>query len=290
MRLVTFSRNGSETLGVRTGEVIVDLAVAAPTGPQSLNALIAEGEAGLAAVAAAVATAPPAAKLPIKDVILLQPAPHPGKIVCVGLNYADHRAESGESNVEKPAFPGMFHKYSSSMVAHGAPILRPAVSDALDFEGELAVVIGKRAYRVSAAEALDHVFGYTIIDDGSIRDYQVQKALAAGKNFDQSGSMGPEIVTRDELPAGASGLKLETRLNGEVMQSSNTNLLIFDVAAIIELLSDIHALEPGDVISTGTCGGVGGGRTPPLYMKDGDVLEIEIEGIGLLRNPIRNEA
>lgn len=286
MRFVTFLNGDAEALGVRAGDDVIDVTALHPDAPRSMAALIASGRDGLAMIAAAIASAPSSARQPFSAARLLAPLTRPGKIVCVGLNYADHRAEAGESTSERPAFPGMFHKLASSVVGPGAPILVPAVSEQLDFEGELAVIIGKRAHRVAVADALDHVFGYTILDDGSVRDFQVQKAVAAGKNFDCSGAMGPQIVTVEDLPPGASGLKLETRLNGAVMQSSNTGLLIFNVAEIISMLSEIHALEPGDVIATGTCAGVGGGRTPPIWMKAGDVLEIEIEGIGVLRNPV----
>jgi acylpyruvate hydrolase len=287
MRFLTFERNGLPCLGVRDGASIIDLS-AAPAVPQSLQSLIEGSESALAAARTAVARAGKNARQDASAIRFLPPVPRPGKITCVGLNYTDHLAEAGIK--ERPKFPGMFHRVSTSIVGHGQPILRPSNSEQLDFEGELLVVMGKRARHVSAVEALRHVFGYSIFNDGSVRDYQQLKALAAGKNFDSSGAFGPEVVTVDELPPGASGLHLQTRLNGAVMQDNNTSNLVFNVAQIIELISGFSTLEPGDVISTGTCGGVGAARKPPVWMKDGDTIEIEIEKIGILRNPVRNES
>jgi 2-keto-4-pentenoate hydratase/2-oxohepta-3-ene-1,7-dioic acid hydratase in catechol pathway len=287
MRLLSFEKADGASLGVREGELVIDVSLLPGLNIGSMQQLIAGGPAALAALRTALADAPASARIALAGLRLLPPVPRPGKIACVGLNYADHRIESGLA--DRPAFPGMFHKMATSLVGHEQPIQRPANSVQLDFEGELAVIIGRRCHRVTAKEALDHVFGYTIMNDGSVRDFQMEKALAAGKNFDATGGCGPELVTVDELPAGGSALHLQTRLNGEVMQDSNTDRLIFDVAAIIALLSDIHTLEPGDMVSTGTCGGVGAARTPQIWLKAGDVVEIEIEGIGMLRTPVIDE-
>lgn len=287
MRLLSFRKGDDASLGVRDGDSVIDTSLLPGLQIHSMIELIEGGPALLTAVRTALADAPASARRPLSDLQLLPPVPRPGKIACVGLNYADHRIESGFT--DRPAFPGMFHKTATSLVGHGQPIIRPANSIQLDFEGELAVVIARRCHRVTADQALDYVFGYTIMNDGSVRDFQIEKALAAGKNFDATGGCGPELVTPDELPAGGSGLHLQTRLNGEVVQDSNTDRLIFDVAAIIALLSNIHTLEPGDMVSTGTCGGVGAARDPQIWLKAGDLLEIDIEGIGTLRTPVIDE-
>ena len=213
----------------------------------------------------------------------------PPKIFCIGLNYLDHAAESPYK--ERPTYPAVFPRYATTLVAHGAPIIRPTVSEQLDFEGELVVVIGTGGRHIAKADALRHVAGYSIFNEGSIRDYQFKSPQwTVGKNFDNTGAFGPVLVTADELPAGAQGLKIETRLNGVVMQNGNTADLIFPVAELIATLSEAITLQPGDVIVTGTPAGIGWARKPPVFMKDGDVCEIEIEGIGILRNPVRDEA
>lgn len=219
---------------------------------------------------------------------LLPPIRRPGKIICIGLNYADHSAESG---FEVPTYPTVFGRFSSGLIAHGAPIVRPRVSEELDFEGELVAVIGKRGRNIPMADALDHVAGYSAFNDGSIRNYQFKAPQwTVGKNFDDTGAFGPAFVTADELPPGCHGLRIETRLNGEVVQQSSIDHLIFSVASLVSILSEAMTLEPGDLIVTGTPAGVGLARTPRLWMKPGDVCEVEIEGIGVLRNPIVDEA
>lgn len=208
----------------------------------------------------------------------------PGKILCVGLNYADHAAEA---NMAVPADPTLFSRFASSLVAPGEPIRLPRVSSALDFEGELAVVIGTGGRYIEKDRALDHVAGYSCFNDASIRDYQLRTTQwMLGKNFDGTGPFGPYLVTPDELPRGARGLAIETRLNGEVVQRSSTDQLIFDVATLIAALSEAMSLEPGDVIITGTPAGVGNARTPKLFMKPGDLCEVEIQHIGILSNPV----
>lgn len=213
----------------------------------------------------------------------------PPKIFCIGLNYLDHAAESPYK--DRPTYPAVFPRYATSLVAHGQPIVRPEVSEQLDFEGELVVVIGTGGRHIARSDALRHVAGYSIFNEGSIRDYQFKSPQwTVGKNFDNTGAFGPVLVTADELPAGAHGLKIETRLNGVVMQHGNTADLIFPVAELIATLSEAITLQPGDVIVTGTPAGIGWARKPPVFMKDGDICEIEIEGIGILRNPVRDEA
>lgn len=212
------------------------------------------------------------------------PLERPGKVLCVGLNYADHAAES---RMEVPPHPTVFARFSSSFVAHGAPLVRPKVSEKFDYEGELVAVVGKRGREISEEVALDHVCGYSIFNDGSIRDYQFQTTQwTVGKNFDRTGAFGPIFVTADELPVGASGLRIMTTLNGDVVQDANTSDLIFDVRRLVSHLSVGMALEPGDIIVTGTPSGVGMARSPALFMQPGDVCEISIEGIGTLRNSV----
>ncbi|MDI6028590.1 fumarylacetoacetate hydrolase family protein [Corticibacterium sp. UT-5YL-CI-8] len=213
---------------------------------------------------------------------------NPPKIFCVGLNYVDHAAESPYKDL--PTYPVVFPRYATSLVGHGKPIIRPLVSVELDFEGELAVVIGKGGRHIAKENALSHVAGYSIFNEGSIRDYQFKAPQwTIGKNFDDTGAFGPILVTADELPPGAKGLKIETRLNGQTVQSGNTADLIFPIDVLISTISEAITFQPGDVIVTGTPAGIGWARKPPLFMKDGDVCEVEIESIGLLRNPVRDE-
>lgn len=212
----------------------------------------------------------------------------PGKMICLGLNYADHAREGGFA---VPEYPALFLRVTSSLLGNGEPIIRPQASKSLDYEAELAVVIGRRGKHVTHDRALEHVAGYTIFNDASLRDYQRRTAQwTPGKNFDATGPLGPVLVTPDELPPGGRGLHIECRLNGQVMQSASTADMIFDVPTTISLLSEIMTLEPGDVIATGTPPGVGHARKPAVWMRDGDIVEVEIEGIGTLRNPVRDEA
>jgi 2-keto-4-pentenoate hydratase/2-oxohepta-3-ene-1,7-dioic acid hydratase in catechol pathway len=208
----------------------------------------------------------------------------PGKIICLGLNYADHAKEGGHA---RPEYPGFFMRGPSSLTGHLQAIIRPQVSDKLDYEAELAFIVGKRARNLTLDNALDCVVGYSIFNDGSIRDYQRKSTQwTIGKNFDQTGGFGPYLVTPDELPKGAHGLQVQTRLNGKTMQNGNTKDFLWGIAETIVLITECMTLEPGDVVITGTPAGVGYARTPPVFMKQGDLCEIEIEGIGILANPI----
>ena len=221
------------------------------------------------------------------SVTWLQPVARPGKVICLGLNYTAHAAEGGNA---KPEYPSFFMRGASSLIAHQAPLVRPRASDKLDFEAELAVVIGRRARHLTEADALAVVAGYACFNDGTLRDYQRRTAQwTIGKNFDDTGAFGPWLVPAAALPPGASGLKIESRLNGRVMQSDNTGHMIVTVAQALVLLSEVLTLEPGDVIAMGTPAGVGYARTPPVWMQPGDRVEIEIEGVGLLSNPIVQE-
>ena len=218
------------------------------------------------------------------DVLIDQP----GKIVCLGLNYADHAKEGGNA---RPEYPSFFMRGPSSLTAHLAPIIRPSVSDKLDYEAELAFIVGKKARNLTKENALDCVAGYSIFNDGSLRDYQRKTSQwTIGKNFDQTGAFGPWLVTPDELPSGAHGLQIQSRLNGNLMQNANTKDFLWGVAETIQLITECMTLEPGDVVITGTPAGVGYARTPPVFMKPGDLCEIEIEGIGVLQNSIKDQS
>ncbi|MBC7392526.1 MAG: fumarylacetoacetate hydrolase family protein [Variovorax sp.] len=288
MRFVSFLSDAGTPaatahVGVRVGNDVVDLT--ADGLPATLEQLLALGDAGMAAARAALGRA--TRKLPAASLRLLAPFRAPAKAIAVGLNYVDHAAES---KFDPPTYPVLFHRFPSSWVGHGTPIVRPHVSEQFDYEGELLVVIGKGGRYIDKADALKHVAGYSIFNDGSLRDYQFKSAQwMMGKNFDRSGSMGPDFVTADELPEGARGLKLQTRLNGKVVQDANTRDMIFDVATLVSVCSEPFALEPGDVIISGTPSGVGLARKPPLWMRAGDVCEVEIEGVGLLSNAVVDE-
>ncbi|MEH6758612.1 MAG: fumarylacetoacetate hydrolase family protein [Parasphingorhabdus sp.] len=279
MRLARVTKDGKIGLAAKTGDKVT-LAYGADIA--DLDAHIAAGTLDTAGAKAAAGEAVDEAAL-----TFLPPLAKAGKVICLGLNYADHAAEA---NLDVPDFPTIFARFSSNLIGHDAPILKPKTSDQLDYEGEMVAVIGKRAKNVPASEALSHVMGYSVFNDGSVRDYQLKTPQwTAGKNFDNTGSFGPWLVTADELPAGGEGLKIETRLNGNVMQSASTDQMIFNVEQTVTLLSSFLTLEPGDVLVMGTPSGIGLARTPPVFMKDGDVIEVEIENIGLLRNPIAAE-
>ncbi len=288
MRCVTFSHTSGPRLGVRLGDVLVDLAVAAPELPRDMKSLLALGDAGLAQAAEAAAAAPVAAQQRFSAVRLLPPVPNPDKILCVGLNYIDHAIEIDPKNL--PEHPVFFGRMATTLVAHDAPLVRPRVSQRLDFEGEVAAVIGIGGRHIPPEAALAHVAGYALFNEGSVRDYQFRSSQwFLGKNFDNTGAFGPELCTADELPPGARGLRLSTAVNGEIMQEASTADMLFDVAALVSTLSEAMTLAPGDVIVTGTPSGVGFARTPPVFLKPGDVCEIELEGYGVLRNPVADE-
>jgi 2-keto-4-pentenoate hydratase/2-oxohepta-3-ene-1,7-dioic acid hydratase in catechol pathway len=252
--------------------------------PGPLATLIAAGNDALRDASAVLAGGP---VIDPRSALFLPPLAAPGKIVCVGLNYVDHSLESGFT---PPTYPTIFARFSSSLIGHGAPILRPAASVQLDYEGEMVAVIGKGGRHIAKNKALDHVVGYSIFNDASIRDFQTKSPQwTVGKNFDSTGAFGPVFVTADELPTGGKGLKIQTRLNGQVVQSATTADMIFDVASLIAILSEAITLNPGDIIVSGTPSGVGMARKPQLFMKHGDTVEVEIEGIGVLRNPVEDE-
>jgi 2-keto-4-pentenoate hydratase/2-oxohepta-3-ene-1,7-dioic acid hydratase in catechol pathway len=283
MRLVAFDNNGCPALGVREGEEIVDLTEQGL--PASLEEFLRAGAEAREAAERAQRRA--TKRQSTRDLIYLPPLQFPRKAIAVGLNYRDH---ASESKFEVPTYPALFHRFPTSWVAHRASLVQPSLSQQFDYEGELVVVIGRGGRHIETRHALEHVAGYSIFNDGSVRDYQFKSAQwMVGKNFDESGSFGPEFVTADEVPSGASGLKLQTRVNGVVLQDANTRDMIFDVATLIATCSDVMALAPGDIIITGTPAGVGFARKPPIFLKSGDTCEVEIEGIGVLSNPVVEE-
>jgi 2-keto-4-pentenoate hydratase/2-oxohepta-3-ene-1,7-dioic acid hydratase in catechol pathway len=285
MRLVAFKRDGGHPgLGLRVDQELVDLTALGL--PASLKELLLQGADGLAAVRSATARAK--TRVALSGISYLPPVIDPAKAIAVGLNYVDHAAESPYKDA--PKYPVLFHRYPQSWVAHGESLVRPHVSQQFDYEGEMVVVIGKSGRYITKDRALDHVAGYSIFNDGSIRDYQFKSTQwMMGKNFDATGAFGPEFVTTDELPAGAAGLQLRTRLNGQVLQNANTRDMIFDVATLVNVCSEAMTLMPGDIIISGTPSGVGFARKPPIWMKPGDVCEVEVEGIGVLRNGVVDE-
>ena len=279
MRVVSFVANGKPGFGVAVDGGIVD-AGARIDGASDLFGLMQAGRLGELATHA---SAPPDYRL--DEVRFLPTIPNPAaKILCIGINYRPHMIEMGK---EPPSHPVVFVRFVNSLVGHGEPLIRPAASERFDFEGELAVIIGKRARQVSRDHALDYVAGYSCFNDGSVRDFQRHSGqFTPGKNFVASGAFGPWMTTRDEIPDPAA-LQLTTRLNGEIVQQESTGELLFGIAELIEYITIWTELMPGDVIATGTPGGVGAGRTPPLWMKPGDAVEVEISGIGSLRNDVR---
>ncbi len=252
--------------------------------PGTLEDLIRAGQASLASAGRVLEHANP---VDLDRVKLLPPLSTPGKIICVGLNYVDHSLESG---FVVPSYPTIFARFTSSLIASGAPLIRPAVSTQFDYEGELVAIIGKGGRHIAERDALDHVIGYSIFNEASVRDYQTKSPQwTVGKNFDGTGAFGPILVTADELPPGAAGLRIQTRLNGETVQQALTSDMVFNVARLISILSEAMTLSPGDVIVTGTPAGVGMARKPQLFMKHGDICEVEIEGIGVLTNRVEDE-
>ena len=287
MRFAAYRQNGTDGIAVAEDAHSAFHACASTdaTYPGSLTSLVAAGSDALMTAGRTMLAGP---EIDLDSVTLLPPLPTPPKIVCVGLNYADHSAESGFA--ETPSYPTLFGRFASSLIGHGAPIIRPRLSEQLDFEGEIVAVIGKGGRDIAKEHALEYVIAYSLFNDASIRDYQFKAPQwTVGKNFDGTGPFGPYLVTADELPPGITGLTLTTTLNGQVVQQASTDDLVFDVATIIHTISQAFTIEPGDVIVTGTPSGVGMARKPPLWMKAGDVCEVTVEGIGTLRNPVADQ-
>jgi acylpyruvate hydrolase len=289
MKIVGFETDAGLRLGVVAGEEVVDLQAVDPTIPNDLAAVLVRGNGDLAPLAEIAKRAPASARRPLAGLRFALPVARPGKIICLGLNYLDHVKE-GPNAANVPKFPTLFMRGLNSVVPHLQPLIRPKVSETFDYEAELVAVIGKRAKHMTPENAISCVAGWTCANEGSIREFQRHTTQwHAGKNFDHSGSLGPWIVTADALPPGGKGLKIESRVNGKVMQSDNTSNMMFPVAETIAYTTQGITLEPGDLLLTGTPSGVGHARKPPAWMRHGDVCEIEIEGIGILRNLIEDE-
>jgi 2-keto-4-pentenoate hydratase/2-oxohepta-3-ene-1,7-dioic acid hydratase in catechol pathway len=278
MKLLSFLADGKAYFGAVSGDGVVTLND--KIGQPNLRSALAAGS--IDAMRKAAKDARPDRKL--GEIEFLPVIPRPEKILCAGINYRSHAAETGR---ELPKQPSMFARFADTLIGHGGQMIRPTVSGNFDFEGELTVVIGKGGRHIKAEQALDHVAGYTCFVDGSVRDYQ-KFSVTSGKNFPGTGPLGPWLVTTDEIPD-PSELTLMTRLNGQEVQHATTDQLIYSIPQIIAFCSDFTALAPGDVIATGTPEGVGHSRKPPLWMKSGDVLEVEITGIGVLRARIVDE-
>ncbi len=284
MRLVSYRTASGPAWGLLVAGGVVPSHRLGAEVPTSLQDLLRAGGLWPGWMRNLAAGAAAAVQVPLADIELLPCVPQPGKIICLGVNYVDHAKEGGNQIGD---YPALFLRCATSLLAHGAALQVPKVSNKLDFEAELAVVIGRQTRFVSEADALNAVFAYSCFNDASLRDYQRKTTQwSIGKNFDNTGAFGPCLVTADELPAGCVGLHIESRLNGQVMQSANTADMAFGVARTIALLSEALTLEPGDVVVMGTPGGVGYARTPPVWMKAGDTIEVEIEGIGVLSNPV----
>ena len=287
MRFRPHVLKGKPCLAVEADDKAIELSALDAKFPHELDEVIAGGPKLLADIAAKL-KAYKGATHTIASLVPRFPLARPGNVYCLGLNYAEHAKEGGH---EMPVYPALFLRTRESLIAAGEPIVRPKQSERLDYEAELMIVVGKGGRNIKEADALNHVFGYTIFNDGSIRDYQRRTSQwTAGKNFDRTGPIGPLIVTADELPKGAIGLRISTRLNGQTLQDDNTHNMIFPVATAIAAISEFATLKPGDLIATGTPQGVGHARKPPLWMKPGDTVEIEIEKIGILSNKIAAEA
>ncbi len=283
MKLATFTHRDSTRIGGVDGAEIVDFSAAAPELPREMVAFL---EAGPQAMQAAHAAMAKGKRIPLADVRLEAPIARPPKFLAIGLNYADHVAESG---LETPQHPTVFNKQSTCIVGPTDPVHVPRASHVVDYEGELGFVIGRRCRHVSREDASDVIAGYLVVDDVSVRDWQLRiPTWTIGKSFDTHGPIGPYIVTSDELPD-PHRLALRTWVNGELRQESNTKELIFDCFTLVEHLSTAFTLEPGDIVATGTPSGVGIGMKPPRLLKDGDVVRIEIEGIGQIENAFIDE-
>ncbi len=280
MKLCTFSHASALRVGVVIDDAVVDLSVAAPELPRDLAALLAAGPAALARAMSAAANA--RGRLPLASVALAAPIARPPKFLAIGLNYADHVAEAG---LETPKLPTVFNKQSTCVAGPTDAVHLPRVSSALDYEGELGFVIGRRCRHVPKQRAHEVIAGYLVVNDVSVRDWQLRiPTWTMGKSFDTHGPIGPWLTTADEIDP--SGLRLRTWVNGELRQDSNTKHLIFDCAAIVEHLSAAFTLEPGDIVATGTPGGVGIAMKPPKLLKLGDVMRVEIDGLGALENTV----
>ena len=284
MKLVSFQASDGPAVGLLHADGVIDLSSAAPHLPRSMKQLLVKHGANLTATVQKTYNVAP---LPLEKIDFLPVVPDPNKIICIGRNYAAHAREGGAKPLE---YPDIFMRVATSLTAHNKSIIRPKCSVALDYEAELVFIIGVETRHASEENALDAIAGYSIFNEGSIRDYQ-RKATqwTPGKNFDKTGAFGPALVTTDVLPKGMCNARIQTRLNGVTMQDSNTKNLIFPIGRLVSILSEIMTLEPGDVVVSGTPEGVGHARRPPVWMKAGDHVEVEIEGLGVLSNTVEDE-
>jgi 2-keto-4-pentenoate hydratase/2-oxohepta-3-ene-1,7-dioic acid hydratase in catechol pathway len=290
MKIVAFEADKGTHLGVVENDQVIDLQAVDANATADLGEWLRRGNGDLKALADLAKRAPPAARRPLAGLKYALPVAHPGKILCLGLNYLDHVKE-GPQKDNIPKYISLFWRVLSSLVPHQAPLMRPLASEQFDYEAEMVAVVGRHAKHLTMDNALDCIAGYSCANEGSIREFQRHTTQwTMGKNFDKTGSVGPWMVTADELPRGGTGLKIQSRLNGNVMQSDNTNNLMFPLAETLVYVTKGITLDPGDIILTGTPSGVGHARKPnPVWMRAGDTSEIEIEGIGVLRNPIEDE-
>ncbi len=291
MKVVGFEADGGLRLGIVEGDQVIDLQAADAKVPANLAEVLAANNGDLKPLGEIAKRALASARRPLGGLRFGLPVARPGKIICMGLNYLEHVKE-GSQRDNIPKFPSIFMRGLTSMVPHGEPILRPKASEQLDYEAEMMLIVGKRAKHLTLSNATSIVAGYSCGNEGSVREFQRKTTQwDMGKNFDRTGGFGPWMVSADQLPDGGKGLKIQSRLNGTVMQSDNTANMMFPIPEMLVYITQGMTLEPGDIIFTGTPSGVGHARKPnPVWMKDGDVCEIEIEVIGTLRNPIKDEA
>jgi 2-keto-4-pentenoate hydratase/2-oxohepta-3-ene-1,7-dioic acid hydratase in catechol pathway len=289
MKIVGFEAGGSLRLGSVEGDQVIDLQAVDAKVPSDLGEVLKANGGDLTALSDLVRRAPAGARRPLAGLKYALPVSRPGKIVCLGLNYLEHVKE-GTQRDNIPKFPTIFMRCWTSLVAHESAIVRPLVSETLDYEAELVVIMSRRAKHLTMANALSCIAGYSCFNEGSVREFQRKTTQwDMGKNFDRTGGFGPWMITADEVPPGGKGLKIQSRLNGQVMQNDNTDNMMFPVAETLVYVTQGITLEPGDVLLTGTPSGVGHARKPPAWMRNGDTCEIDIEGVGVLRNPIEDE-
>jgi acylpyruvate hydrolase len=289
MKVVAFEGQEGSRLGIVEGDNVVDLSAADGAVPNDLGEWLRRNNGDLKPLADIAKRAPASARKPLAGLSYALPVARPGKVMCLGLNYLEHVKEGAQRD-NIPKFPTIFMRSRTSLVPHGQPIMRPKVTETLDYEAELILVVGKRAKHLTAANATSCIAGYSCGNEGSVREFQRKTTQwDMGKNFDRTGGFGPWLVSADELPNAAKGLKIESRLNGKVMQSDNTDNMMFPIVEMLVYITQGITLEPGDIIFTGTPSGVGFARTPPVWMKNGDICEVEIQGVGVLSNPIADE-
>jgi acylpyruvate hydrolase len=289
MKILGFETSEGLRLGVVEGDNVVDLQAVDASVPSNLADVLARNNGDLKPLADLAKRAPASARKPLKGIKHALPVARPPKIICLGLNYMEHVKE-GFMRDNVPKFPTIFMRCQTSLVPHNQAIWRPKVTETLDYEAEMVVVIGKRAKHLTVENAYSCIAGYSVFNEGSVREFQRKTTQwDMGKNFDRTGGFGPWMITADEVPPGGKGLKIQTRLNGETMQSDNTDNMMFPVAETIAYVTQGMTLEPGDIIVTGTPSGVGFARKPPVWMKNGDTCEVDIEGVGVLVNPIADE-